>query len=266
MISSARALLTTCAEEFRSVLGDRLLAAYALGSLAHGGYAPAVSDLDLALVLAEASAQDGELIEVTWHRLRERHPKLSVFWSSLPALRDRRADGRFPSVDRLDLAEHGLLLLGTNMLDQVARPESAELLLDSARFAVRLLSTDEVLAEFREPDRLLMDPVRFTKSVLFPVRFRYSGSLATARAAGNDEAIAWYLALPTAPATSLVRLAAAVRNGEPLDPVSARPALLAGLRPLYLGYVGDQLVRLASLGAPEELVTAFTEWRAKLAD
>src|SRR5690242_9058383 len=34
-------------------LGARLLAAYALGSLAHGGFSPLVSDVDLALVLAD---------------------------------------------------------------------------------------------------------------------------------------------------------------------------------------------------------------------
>ena len=37
----------------RQGLGGRLLAAYALGSLAHGGFSALVSDVDLALVLAD---------------------------------------------------------------------------------------------------------------------------------------------------------------------------------------------------------------------
>jgi predicted nucleotidyltransferase len=40
----------------RESLGGRLLAAYALGSLAHGGFSPLVSDVDVALILAD------------WHR------------------------------------------------------------------------------------------------------------------------------------------------------------------------------------------------------
>ncbi len=38
---------------YRKVLGPRLVAAYALGSLAHGGFSPLVSDVDLGLVLTD---------------------------------------------------------------------------------------------------------------------------------------------------------------------------------------------------------------------
>lgn len=256
------AVLADCAGTFQSVLGDRLLAAYALGSVAHGGYAPAVSDLDLALVLADTV--DDDVVQSTWNTLRESHRKLSVFWSSLAGLRAGTADGRFPALDRLDLAEHGSLLLGTDVRTEVARPGADELLVDSARFAVGLLGTDTILAEFRQPATLLTDTVIFSKAILFPVRFQYSAALTSAAVGSNNAAIDWYLARPDPVGASLVRLAVAVRNGAPLDPAQAEPALLAELTPLYLAYLDDQIPRLRAVAAPAELVAAFSSWREKL--
>lgn len=266
-------VLADCADTYQTRLSDRLLAAYAVGSLAHGGYAPAVSDIDLALILADPAEAEAEAadpgarraeIESIWTELRARYPKLSVFFSSLSALADGRADGRFPALDRLDLAEHGQLLCGAPVVDRVARPGAAELLVDSSRFAVGLLTTEDVLAEFARPDRLLRDTVLFTKAVLFAVRFRYSAAVAVDRAASNDEAIAWYLDSADVPGRDLVRLAAAVRAGAALDAESATAALAAGLVPLYLGYLDDQLPRLRDAGAPDELITAFSGWRQRL--
>ena len=50
----------------RGCLGGRLLAAYAVGSLAHGGFSALVSDIDLALVLADPiqAADAGTLFAV----------------------------------------------------------------------------------------------------------------------------------------------------------------------------------------------------------
>src|SRR5690606_35839242 len=103
----------------------------------------------------------------------------------------------------LDLASHGLLLLGSDVARQVAIPTAGELLVDSARFAVDVLATNEVIAEIHRPRRLLDDPVWFTKAVLFPVRLLYSSAVTMGRAATNDHAITWYLAQPDVPATSL---------------------------------------------------------------
>lgn len=41
-------VLADAVAAYRVVLGDRLVAAYALGSLAHGGFSELVSDVDLA--------------------------------------------------------------------------------------------------------------------------------------------------------------------------------------------------------------------------
>ena len=266
--AAARAVATDAANAYHEAFGDRLTAAYALGSVAHGGYAAAVSDIDLGLVLTDTRDGDAELVAATLTALLQRGPlyrKLSVFWASLPALRDGRDDGRFPAIDRLDLHGNGQLLLGDDVAGQAAVPAPDELLLDSARFAITLLASDEVLAECHEPKRLLTDSVYFTKAVLFPVRFLFSTSKTEGRATTNDEAIDWYLGQPEPVAAGLVRMAALVRRGEPLDSGQVAPLLTEGLMPLYQHYVEELTPHLRRAGASAELVDAFTAWHRKLA-
>lgn len=258
--TAARTVADEAAHAYQDVFAERLTAVYLLGSLAYGGYAPAVSDIDLAVILTDTRDGDARTIQTTSEPL---HRKLSVFWGSLPALREGRDDGRFPALDRLELADRGALLLGDDVAWQVARPSADELLLESARFAVDVLGTDEVVSEFHRPRRLLTDPVWFTKAVLFPVRFLYTSTQAAGRAANNDEAIAWYLSQPRA-ATSLVRLAQRVRAGEPLAPGQVAPELAAGLVSLYQHYIEEQVLLLRRADAPGDLVAAFTRWGQRL--
>ncbi|MDS0136515.1 MULTISPECIES: hypothetical protein [unclassified Amycolatopsis] len=263
---AAREIAVEAAQAYQEALGERLIGAYLLGSLAYGGYSAAASDIDLALVLTDAG--DPASVQSTTEKLQQRSPlhrKLSVFWASLPALREGRDDGRFPALDRLQLADDGRVLVGEDVRAEVARPEASELLLESARFAIAVLATDEVTAEFRSPKRLLVDKVWFTKAVLFPVRFLYSGTTPTGRAANNDEAIDWYLRQPDAPAASLVSLARKVRAGHPLEPAEVEPELAAGLVPLYRYYIEAEAERLRDSGAPADLVDAFTDWDKRLA-
>ncbi|UOZ06339.1 nucleotidyltransferase domain-containing protein [Amycolatopsis sp. WQ 127309] len=265
--TAARAVAVEAARTYQEAFGERLLAAYLLGSLSYGGYSPAVSDIDLAVVLADRHDDDPATFEALGESLRERgplHRKLSVFWGSLPALSRGEQDGRFPAIDRLELAEHATLLFGEEVTAKVARPDSEQLRVESARFAVAVLATDEVLGEFARPKRLLADPVWFTKAVFFPLRFGYTGTTATGRAATNDEAITWYLGRPDASAAPLVHLARQVREGRPLNPAEAEPQLLAHLRPLYRQYVEEETARLREAGAPEDLVAAFTSWHEQL--
>ncbi|HJQ44802.1 MAG TPA: hypothetical protein VJ870_00570 [Amycolatopsis sp.] len=77
-----RAGVTTASEIF----GEDLSAVFAVGSLAHDGFAPFVSDVDVALVLAGVSTG----IEEVGRLVRERHPgglaeRLSIFWTALYA-------------------------------------------------------------------------------------------------------------------------------------------------------------------------------------
>lgn len=265
--TEARGIAAEAAQAYRETFGERLIGAYVLGSLSYGGYSAAVSDIDLALVLTEVQEGDRPAVAAATEKLRERSPlhrKLSVFWASLPALRAGEDDGRFPALDRLQLAEHGRVLLGADVTSEVARPAAGELLLESARFAIAVLATDEVTAEFRTPRRLLADKVWFTKAVFFPVRFLYSATTATGRAATNDEALEWYLAQPQAPSKSLVRLGARVREGHSPDADEARSELAAGLVPLYRYYIDAEVRRLRDVDGPEDLVAALTGWRERL--
>jgi hypothetical protein len=265
--AAARTVADESARVFQNTFTERLVAAYLLGSLAYGGYAPTVSDIDLAVILTDTRDGDHATIHTTaktLHTQSDLHRKLSVFWASLPALRDGRDDGHFPALDRLQLADQGVLLLGSDVARQVTRPTAYELLLGSARFAIDVLATAEVIAEFRHPRRLLADPVWFSKAVLFPVRFLHTNTSTTRRAATNDEAIAWYLAQPRPTASTLVRLAQSVRAGQPLDPPQVAPALAAGLIPLYQRYIGNQVPLLRHANAPAELVTTFTHWGRRL--
>ena len=51
--AQGEAVLNEALAAFRQALGSRLVAGYALGSLAHGGFSPLVSDVDLGLILAD---------------------------------------------------------------------------------------------------------------------------------------------------------------------------------------------------------------------
>ena len=51
-------VLADAVEAYRVAFGDRLLAAYALGSLAHGGFSELVSDVDLGLIVCDPLAPD----------------------------------------------------------------------------------------------------------------------------------------------------------------------------------------------------------------
>ncbi|MGW7003090.1 hypothetical protein ACWGCW_09735 [Streptomyces sp. NPDC054933] len=134
------AVLTEATVAYRNAFGDRLVSACALGSLAHGGFAPAVSDVDLALILGGRSPEDQAVIDQVRQDLcgggGALHQRLSVFWSSLTALQENRDDGRFPAIDRLDLAENGKVLQGKDITAELPYPDRAQLLEESAPFRV----------------------------------------------------------------------------------------------------------------------------------
>ncbi|HEY4007125.1 MAG TPA: hypothetical protein VGM60_18330 [Pseudonocardia sp.] len=177
----------------REVLGEGLDAAFALGSLAHGSFAPLVSDIDLALVLTEITAGSADLIDLLVARAPDHSPlerRLSVFWSDWPGVRRGAARGRLPEVDRLDLIDSGRLIYGVDRRDDAERPSAGAITLDAALFAASRF--DEVyLDSVRWPDALLAGGARpVTKAVLFPVRLVYT--LHTGRIGQNDRAGRWY--------------------------------------------------------------------------
>jgi hypothetical protein len=254
-------------DRYREALGERLVAAYALGSLAHGGFSPLVSDVDLALVLADPLEEaDAAAIAAVADAVRAQggdlHTRLSVVWGTPATLGGRSAGGRFPPADRLDLLDHGRLLWGAEARQGIPRPARAEVMLEGARFALGYLGGDEVLQEIRQPERMLAGGVRHaTRLVLVPVRLLYTAR--TGMLGSNDDAAAHYLSEPEAPAAALVAAALGWRKAPSgVDEEAALALLRDGLRPLYLGLMHDQEARLTTVDP--ELAEAFRDWRAQL--
>jgi len=279
-------VLLAAAAAFRAALGERLLAAYALGSLAHGGFSPLVSDIDLGLVVEDPlRPDDANMIElvaqsqkVSGGPLCER---LSVFWGTLNTLGGRREGGRFPALDRLDLLENGRLLVGADVRSGLPRPSAPELIVAGAEFAVEFLAgvrwaasggqsglgsmqaaREDAVDEVRRPELLIAAGVRrLTKLVLFPVRFVFTA--ATGSVGTNAVAAEWYLARHAAPSKRLVGAALARRMAEPSDHDELADLLRQDMVPLYLYYIDDHIARLNALGKVE-LARAFMDWRARL--
>ena len=278
------AVLARALDAYQTALGSRLVAAYALGSLAHGGFSPLVSDVDLGLILRDPPwMKDRLAIRTVARAVRAGgsalDQRLSVFWGTPATLQGRASGGRFPPLDRLDLLEYGRLLAGRDAREGVARPGQAELLVAGAEFALGYLGAarnlpgrlrgrvrpgrnDDALGEIRTPSRLVSrGPRRMTKVVLFPVRFLFTA--ATGRVGINALAAEHYLASARAPATELVAAALAWRLEPPADEAAASMLLGRELIPLYAYYLDDHITRLSAAGQ-DRLAGSFRGWRARL--
>ena len=281
-------VLAGAVEGYRVALGDRLLAAYALGSLAHGGFSELVSDIDLGLIVSDPLlAGDAPMIQAVADTEKSKgsalHERLSVFWGTPTTLRRERDGGRFPALDRLDLIENGRLLIGSDDARHgLPRPSASELLITGAEFALDYLAgvrrplglpterpgsmriaAEDAIEEILCPDLLLDRGVRrLTKLVLFPVRFIYTE--ATGQVGTNAAAVAHYLEDDQAPSTRLVAAALAWRTAPPPDQTAASKLLGEQMLPLYLYYIDNHIKRLASIGEID-LARAFHQWRDRLA-
>jgi hypothetical protein len=276
-------VLARAVSVYRAALGSRLVAAYALGSLAHGGFSPLVSDVDLGLILQDPlSAKDRLTIGKVARSVRAGgsalDQRLSVFWGTPATLRGRSPGGRFPPLDRLDLLDYGRLLTGQDVRSAVARPGRAELLVAGAEFALgylggaaklpdhvrrwtRLGPRDDALREIRDPSRLVSrGPRRLTKIVLFPVRFLFTAE--TAQVGTNILAAEHYLASTGVPAATLVSAAMAWRLEPPVHN-EATALLSRELIPLYVQYIDDQIARLHGVNR-HRLADSFQRWRTRL--
>ncbi len=275
-------VLARAVAAYRAALGSRLIAGYALGSLAHGGFSPLVSDVDLGLILDDPlRAKDRVTIRKVARSVKaggsELDRRLSVFWGTPDTLRGQRRGGRFPPLDRLDLLDYGRLLTGRDVRATVARPDRTELLEAGAEFALGYLGArggglagrlrglrsgdNNALEEIRDPSRLIArGPRRITKIVLFPVRFLFTAE--TGRVATNTLAAEHYLASEDVPAAALVTAATAWRNERPADG-EATELLGRELIPLYVQYLDDHIARLQAVDR-RRLADSFRRWRTRL--
>jgi predicted nucleotidyltransferase len=165
-------------------LGSRLIGVYLIGSLAHGGFSPRYSDIDMALVV-EQPLTPSDLDRL--RRAAAKHSaglaaRLSIFWT------DRNfSAGRFPPLDRIDAIDHAIALKERQRV-MPPRPALAEVRAYLAgepfenwsRDAMRLSALDRLAADDRK---------RYLRALLYPARFLYSWR--TGRISSNDEAVAF---------------------------------------------------------------------------
>lgn len=261
-------VLQTAVAHAREAWADRLVAAYALGSLAHGGFSIHVSDVDIGLILQDPLGEkDGALAQELSSSLKASGAPLadrvSVFWGSLATLSRGATGGRFPPLDRLDLKQYGRLLAGRDVRDEIPKPDLRDLVVIGAEFSLMRLSTPEVTAKLTDPVALAgADLKSLTKLVLFPVRFVFTAS--TGEVGRNDSAVDHFEKVNAGPAARLARAALGWRHAPPPpgDPGTLE-VIARGILPLYRIFLDDHEARLANSGR-HDLTEAFRAWRERL--
>lgn len=251
-----QAVLREAAHRAGELWDGRLRAAYALGSLAHGGFSSLVSDVDLGLILegpliasdADRVHQLSDAVTASTLPLADR---LSVFWGTRETLTGAATGGRFPPLDRLDLIVYGQLLQGQECREGLPRPSQRELVVGSARLGLDLLSRPSHQAWLADPISLLeAAPKPLTKAVLFPVRFLYTAR--TGEIGRNHDAVRHIVSAESGPVGDLAAAALRWREEPPNpDDSDSRALVEAGLRPIYQLFVADHQPRMAEWGEME---------------
>jgi hypothetical protein len=230
------AVLRVAVEDARAVLGDRLVGVYAVGSLVHGGFAEAVSDVDAVMIVdrcdASVAAAVAEITRGTQERCggTDLAHRLSLFWGDFATFAAPPDTARLPPIVRLDLVADGRVLHGAPVPGDLPRPTRDDLIAETAAFAADWLARPGQAEAIADP-ALLLDRGRraVTKAVLFPVRFL--ATIEAGLAGSNDEAVAWYVAAGR-PHAALATAALTWRTTEIEDEAEAA-RLLADLPALY---------------------------------
>jgi predicted nucleotidyltransferase len=165
-------------------LEARLLGAYVIGSLAHGGFSSRYSDIDMGVV-AEGGLSPDDLaaMRAAAAALSPPHAaKLSLFWS------DRAfAVWRFPPLDRVDYIDHAQPLVER---ERVLPPRPSR---DDIRAYLRgqpFESWRDGSQKFAAAETLAPgDHKAYVRCLLYPARLMLSW--ATGRMASNDDAVAF---------------------------------------------------------------------------
>jgi predicted nucleotidyltransferase len=218
-------------------LGDRLLSAYAIGSLAHGGFAPAVSDVDLALLTGELDGGMAEVVEEikdevagTW----ELGSRLSIFHAPWAEFGDPPEGARFPPIDRFDLLRYGVLVGGTDLRGaHAALPGATEIRAQAVESALRRVTPEQLDADLGQLAAGGVSVQDATKIVLWPVRLQHVCDIG--QATGNADAVDHYRSLPDAGHSALAQDALAWRDLTAVpDPEEALARIDAEIRDLHV--------------------------------
>jgi hypothetical protein len=218
------AVVDLAAHAARRWLGDGLLSAYAIGSLAHGGFRQAVSDIDFAVLTDDGPGRElPEIAAATAADVRHAHPlggRLSIFYAPWSVFSDPPPRARFPAIDRYDLVRYGVLVHGIDLRATCARaPTATEIRQHAVDFALRYVTAAQLSKDLRELRAGGVTVHDATKLVLWPVRLQHVCD--TGKPTGNADAVEHYLSLRDARHRSLVGDALSWREtatiGDPDD-------------------------------------------------
>jgi len=186
----ARDLVQKTLQQAKEQFPGRIIAAYCLGSLAHGGFSP-VSDVDFGLVLTHPlNDEDVTSIGLVKSKIEATNApfsgnKLSIFWGSLDTLQrsvpfpilTNPSLGRFPAPDVLDLIHFGELLEGRDIRTHIHRPTTEEVIVACTQFAIGKLGNDYLPTVLKTaPHFFETQQARpITKCILWPIRMMYTG-------------------------------------------------------------------------------------------
>jgi len=249
--ATAEQVVADTVEAAETVFGAEIEALYTLGSLAHGGFAPLVSDVDVAIVLGSTEPDTANRIAIVQGLVAEKatsplSERLSVFWADWHAVRTGEGDHfRLGPVDRLDLLESGRLLLGSDLRGPSVRPSQEDLVLMSADLILAKF-TEGYFEQLRDTEALVAGgPRAVTKAILFPVRFLYT--LKTGRIGLNDGSARWYAA-EGLPGSALALKALEWRNDGISDVELAVQMVDADLATLHAECLAEYAGDLDGLG------------------
>lgn len=216
-------------------LGDHLASAYAIGSLAHGGFNPAVSDVDVGILTTRAvePAAISRIAQITAAKVGSAlSQRLSIFhvpWSEFAA---PPMGSRFPAIDRLDLKRHGVLIAGDDLRAVTPEPPEAEVIAEALDFGLPRLGPESVRAAMRNTAFGDLNVRETTKLILFPVRLLFVAC--TALVGSNDDAVLHYHEATGQSRLALVDAALAWRRaGRVLNPSIAESLVLEQLLALH---------------------------------
>ncbi|HSC04224.1 MAG TPA: hypothetical protein VLC49_12915 [Solirubrobacteraceae bacterium] len=222
----------------RERLGAGLLSAYAIGSLAHGGFRPAVSDVDVALLTDRQPDRDvvgivalvAADVRDTGHALADR---LSIFHAPWASFCDPPPDARFPPIDRYDLVHFGILVDGIDHRSVYGvEPAAGQIREQAVAYALRGVTGLQLAADLRALEDGGVTVHDATKIVLWPVRLQHVCD--TGQPTGNAAAVEHYLGLADARHRSLVRDALGWRDlGALPDPRTALERIVGEIHDLH---------------------------------
>jgi hypothetical protein len=209
-------VIDAAARSARAHLGSALLSAYAIGSLAHGGFTVAVSDVDIALLTGEAADRPMRgVVKAIAADVADTGValggRLSVFHAPWDRFTNPPQEARFPPIDRYDLVRYGILVDGDDLRDRyAAMPSADEIRAQAVESALGRVTREQLGSELRRLGDGGMRVHDATKLVLWPVRLQHVCD--TGEATGNRAAVDHYLGIPDARHRSLAADALAWRS------------------------------------------------------